>query len=71
MIRLDRLTEDECECFRSRCNFTEDERRAFDLRAKGKSRIEISSSLAVSVATVDRQLRGIRNKMQRVRELGS
>ena len=47
MIRLDRLTEDECECFRSRCNFTEDERRAFDLRAKGKSRIEISSSLAV------------------------
>lgn len=71
MMRLDRLTEADCEHFRNRCNFTGDERRVFDLRAKGKSRVEISALLCVSVATVDWRLRGIRNKMQRVKGLGA
>lgn len=69
-MRLDNLTEAECEYYRNGCNFTDDERAVFDLRVKGKSRVEISASLAISIATTDRRLRGIYAKVNKVREPG-
>ena len=68
---LHNLTEAECENFRHGCNFTDEERAIFDLRVKGKSRVEIAASMAISIATTDRRLRGIYEKVNKVRELGS
>lgn len=70
-MRLDNLTEAECEHYRHGCNFTDDERAVFDLRVKGKSRVEISASLAISIATTDRRLRGIYAKVNRVKDPGN
>lgn len=69
-MRLDNLTEAECEYYRHGCNFTDDERAVFDLRVKGKSRVEIAASLAISIATTDRRLRGIYAKVNRVGKPG-
>lgn len=67
---LHKLTEAECENFRHGCNFTDEERAIFDLRVKGKSRVEIAASLAISIATTDRRLRGIYEKVNKAKELG-
>lgn len=69
-MRLDSLTKAECEYYRHGCNFTDDERAVFDLRVRGKSRIEIAASLAISIATTDRRLRGIYAKVNKVKESG-
>lgn len=65
------LTEEECENFRHGCNFTDEERAIFDLRVKGKSRVEIAASMAISIATTDRRLRGIYEKVNRAKESGN
>lgn len=67
---LHNLTKAECENFRNGCNFTDEERAIFDLRVKGKSRIEIAASMAISIATTDRRLRGIYEKVNKAKELG-
>jgi DNA-binding NarL/FixJ family response regulator len=69
-MRLDNFTEAECENYRHGCNFTDGELAVFDLRVKGKSRVEISMSLAISIATTDRRLRGIYEKVNKVKESG-
>ena len=69
-MRLDNLTEAECENYRHGCNFTDDERAVFDLRVKGMSRVKIAASLAISIATTDRRLRGIYEKVNRAKESG-
>lgn len=69
-MRLSKFTKAECENFRRSCNFTDDELAVFDLRVRGKSRVEISLALAISVATTDRRLRGIYAKVNKVKELG-
>lgn len=66
-MRLDTLTEAKCEYYRHGCNFTDDERAVFDMRAKGKSRIEIAASLSISIATTDRRLRGVYEKVNKVK----
>ncbi len=67
---LHNLTEAECENFRHGCNFTDEERAIFDLRVKGKSRVEIAASMAISIATTDRRLHGIYQKVNKVKEPG-
>lgn len=56
----------ECDRFRELCNFTEDERKVFDLRVAGKSVVEISLALCMGEATVKRRIKGIKNKIYRV-----
>lgn len=68
---LHNLNEEECENFRHGCNFTDEERAIFDLRVKGKSRVEIAASMAISIATTDRRLRGIYEKVNRAKESGN
>lgn len=60
------FTTPECDRFRALCNFTEDERRVFDLRVTGHSIIEISRKLCMSDATVKRRIRAVKNKIYRV-----
>lgn len=68
---LHKLTEAECENFRHDCNFTDEERTIFDLLVKGKSRVEIAASLAISISTTDRRLRGIYQKVNKAKESGN
>jgi len=60
------FTAPECDYFRAQCNFTDDERAVFDLRVRGKSRVEIADRLNMSTATVDRRIRSIKRKIDRV-----
>lgn len=60
------FTEPECEWFRQVCNFTQDERKVFDLRVKDHSRVEIAMKLGMSESTVDRRIRGIKKKIHKV-----
>ena len=60
------FTKPECDRFRELCNFTEDERKVFDLRVKGKSIVEISMSLCMSDTTVNRRIKAIKRKIYRV-----
>lgn len=60
------LTEPEADRLRALCNFSDEERQVFDLRVRGKSVVEISMTLNMSMRTVDRRLSGIKNKIGRV-----
>lgn len=60
------FTKPECDRFRELCNFTDDERKVFDMRVTGKSIIEISLALCMGEATVKRHIKGIKNKIYRV-----
>ena len=60
------FTKPECDRFRELCNFTEDERKVFDLRVAGHSIIEISMTLCMAEATVNRRIRAIKRKIYRV-----
>lgn len=56
----------ECDYFRAACNFTAPERAVFDLRVRGCSIVEIAMELHVSASTVDRRVRAIKRKIERV-----
>ena len=60
------LTVPEADRLRALCNFSDEERQVFDLRVRGKSVVEISMTLNMSMRTVDRRLSGIKNKIGRV-----
>ena len=60
------FTEPECEWFRAVYNFTPDERRAFDLRVKDHSIIEICMTLQMSESTVNRRIKNIKRKIVKV-----
>lgn len=60
------LTRPECDYFRQECNFTDDERAVFDLRVTGRSIVTISLALNMSETTVNRRLRDIKRKIEKV-----
>ena len=60
------LTRPECDHFRKECNFTDDERAVFDLRVTGRSIVTISLALNMSETTVNRRLRDIKRKIEKV-----
>lgn len=60
------LTAIECDRFRRDCNFTPQEMNVFNLRVRDKSIVEISQNLNMSEATVNRRIRGIKDKILRV-----
>ena len=63
---LAEFTARECDYFRAACNFTAQERAVFDLRVRGCSIVEIAMELHVYVSTVDRRVRAIKRKIERV-----
>ena len=62
------LTFPDCERYRLECNFTEDERRVFDLCVRSWSRIQIAAALDMSISTVDRRIHDIKLKIRKVRD---
>lgn len=60
------FTEPELDVFRKLCNFTDDERIYFEMRAKDKSNIQISMTMNVSISKVDTLARKVKSKILRV-----
>lgn len=60
------FTEPELDKFRALCNFTEDERKYFEMRAKDKSNIQIALAMNVSDAQVSKLAKRVKSKMIRV-----
>lgn len=60
------FTEPECDYFRRMCNFTEDELAVFNLRVKARSIVEIQWALNMSESAVNRRIRNIKKKINKV-----
>ena len=65
-MQFNNLTRPEAEHFRKECNFTELERKVFDLRVSDKSIVEVCMALSLSESAVNRKIRRIKAKMARV-----
>lgn len=60
------FVEKELQYFRDECNFSEDEMRYFNLRAKNKSNIQIAMEMNVSEAKVSKLARRVKDKIKKV-----
>ena len=67
-MKFSDYTGPECDRLREVCNFTPEERAIFDLRAGDASITKIHMELCMSEATVNRRLRRIRDKINRIGE---
>lgn len=65
-MKLDKYTAAELELIRCKANLTKDEAEVFLLRSKGKSNQEVADKLMLSVRTVERRNRAIRDKVGRL-----
>jgi len=65
-MKIRDFVEKELEQLRKECNFTDAERRYFDLRAKDKSNIEISIEMNISEAQVSKLAKRVKSKIIRV-----
>ena len=66
MNKIRDFVEWELNMFRKECNFTTDELRYFNLRAKDKSNIEIAFEMNISESQVSKLARRVKSKMKRV-----
>ena len=60
------FTKPELDKFREQCNFTEDERQCFDLKAKGMTNIQLSMQLNISESTVSVTMKRVRAKIYKI-----
>ena len=60
------FVEKELAMLRAKCNFTESEMAYFNLRAKGKSNVQIAMELHVSEAQVSKLAKRVKSKIIRV-----
>ena len=60
------FTQPELDMFRDLCNFTEDERVYFELRAKDKSNTQIAMAMNISDSQVSKLAKRVRSKMLRI-----
>lgn len=65
-MNLRRLTISDCRRLEKECNFSDDEDEVFALLVKNKSRVQIADAVGMSVASVDRRIRKIKEKVKRV-----
>lgn len=65
-MKLRDFTKPELDKFRELCNFTEQERAYFDLKAGDLSNVQIAFALNVSEAQVSKLARRVKNKIIRI-----
>jgi transcriptional regulator len=65
-MKIRDFTVPELNMFRDLCNFTEDEMKYFNLRARDKSNVEIAMILNVSEAQVSKLAKRVKSKMIRI-----
>lgn len=62
-MKIYEYTQDELDTYRKECNFTDIERRCFDLKAQDKTDYQIAMELNISESTVAVKMRGVRDKI--------
>lgn len=65
-MKIRDFTEPELEMFREKCNFTEEELRYFNLRAKDITNTAIALQMYISEAKVSVLAKRVKSKMKRV-----
>ena len=65
-MRICDFTKPELDHFRENCNFTDSERRCFELKAKDCTNIQLAMQLNISESTVSVIMRRVRTKIARV-----
>lgn len=65
-MKISDFVEWELNYFRVSCNFTDDERKYFELKAKNKSNVQIAQEMNVSENTVVNIGRKVKKKMIKV-----
>ena len=65
-LKLSNFTIPELEYFRKMCNFTELERKYFNLRSKDYSNVQIALALHISESTVSNLAKRVKSKIYRV-----
>lgn len=65
-MRICDFTVPELNRFRDQCNFTDIERKCFDLKAKGCTNIELAMKLNVSESTITVTMRCVRRKIIKI-----
>jgi DNA-binding NarL/FixJ family response regulator len=65
-MNLSKYTKPTLDGWRLLLNLTEEEELVFCLLSKGKSRQEIADRVGMSIATIDRRIKTIRNKMEQL-----
>lgn len=66
MMKIRDFTVPELNKFRELCNFTDDERQYFELRANDLSNIQIALEMNVSEAQVSKLAKRVKSKMLRI-----
>ena len=62
-MKIYEYTQDELNTYRKECNFTDIERKCFDLKAQDKTDFQIAMELNISESTVAVKMRGVRDKI--------
>ena len=62
------FTKPELDKFRSECNFTNIERKCFDLKARDYSNVQLAMELNVSESTIAVTMRRVRTKITKILE---
>ena len=65
-MRICDFTKPELDTFRRECNFTDIERKCFDLKAKDCTNIQLAMQLNVSESTITVTMRRVRTKITKV-----
>lgn len=66
ILKLSNFTIPELNKFRDLCNFTEQERKYFNLRSKDYSNVQIALALHVSESQVSKLAKRVKSKIKRV-----
>lgn len=69
-MKLHKLIKPELEQLKDNCNFSFAEMEVFEMLAKGKSIREISMTLCMSEASVNRRIKSIKDKVERNYDYG-
>ena len=66
MMKIRDFTVPELDRFRELCNFTEDELKYFNLRARDKSNVQIAMEMNISEPQVSKLAKRVKSKMIRI-----
>lgn len=65
-MKISTFTKPELDMFREKCNFTDQERKCFDLKAKDYTNTQLSMKLNISESTVSVTMKRVRAKIYKI-----
>lgn len=65
-MKISSFTKPELDLFREQCNFTEDESKCFELKAKDNTNTQLAMKLNMSESKVSATMRRVRTKITKV-----